>query len=200
MLIIAMGFTALAVNLFIACNIGSDTLTVLLEGLHKTTGRSLGLTSFIINMVLLAVALLLNRKAIGVSSFIYSFGIGPFINMLFPFISNMGLDHLQLFNKIIVVIVANFCYSITYVLLMRFGNGMYAIDAILRYLESKFGLRYDLGRIGVDAILLGTGYLCGGIVGIGTVIALLLTGPGTLLVERILLKGKGWVRKHAKNI
>ncbi len=44
-------------------------------------------------------------------------------------------------------------FSMTYVLLMNFSNGMYALDAVLRYVESKFGLRYDIGRIGVDGHL-----------------------------------------------
>ncbi|ASR47558.1 membrane protein [Paenibacillus kribbensis] len=185
-LVVAMVLTALAVNLFIECNIGSDTLTVLLDGLHKSTGMSVGLTSFFVNMVLLAAGLLLNRKSIGFSSMIYSFFVGPFINWIHPFIAHMELSDLSLFIKIVIVILANFCYSITYVLLMKFGNGMYAIDAVLRYTESKFGLRYDIGRIGVDAIFLSTGFFFGGIVGIGTVIAFALTGPGTLLLEKIL--------------
>ncbi|GGF98998.1 hypothetical protein GCM10010912_49710 [Paenibacillus albidus] len=100
------------------------------------------------------------------------------------------MHDLSLFIKLIIVIAANFCFSITYVLLMKFGNGMYAIDAILRYTESKFGLRYDIGRIGVDAVFLSTGFFFGGIVGIGTVIAFILTGPGTLLVEKLLFDKK----------
>ncbi|MNN89739.1 hypothetical protein D3C81_2075960 [compost metagenome] len=71
---------------------------------------------------------------------------------------------------------------------MNFGNGMYALDAILRYTESKFGIRYDLGRISVDAIFFSTGFLIGGIAGMGTVIAFALTGPGTMLLEKILFK------------
>lgn len=77
-------------------------------------------------------------------------------------------------------------FSMTYVLLMNFSNGMYALDAVLRYVESKFGLRYDIGRIGVDAIFFSTGFILGGVVGIGTIIAFALTGPVTLLLEKIL--------------
>ncbi|WP_404592498.1 hypothetical protein [Paenibacillus sp. RC73] len=110
------------------------------------------------------------------------------INWIHPFIANMELSNLSLFIKIVIVILANFCFSITYVLLMNFGNGMYALDAILRYTESKFGLRYDIGRIGVDAVFLSAGFFFGGIVGIGTVIAFALTGPGTMLLEKMLLK------------
>ncbi|MCM3699633.1 YitT family protein [Paenibacillus macerans] len=184
--IVATALSALAVNLFIECNIGSDTLTVLLDGLHISLGISVGLASSCLSIVFLAVGLLLNRKSIGFSSVLYSFLIGPLINWIHPFIANMELADLMLFNKIIIVIMANICFSMTYVLLMKFGNGMYAIDAILRYTESKFGLRYDFGRIGVDAVFLTTGFLFGGIVGIGTVIAFALTGPGTLLLEKLL--------------
>ncbi|AET58895.1 hypothetical protein HPL003_10670 [Paenibacillus terrae HPL-003] len=185
---VATLLSALAVNLFIECNIGSDTLTVLLDGLHKSLGVSIGLASFCISIVFLAAGLLLNHKSIGFSSIMYSFLIGPLINWFHPFIVNMELADLSLFNKIVIVILANFCFSMTYVLLMNFGNGMYAIDAVLRYTESRFGLRYDIGRIGVDAVFLSAGFFFGGIVGIGTVIAFVLTGPGTMLLEKMLFK------------
>lgn len=185
---VATLLSALAVNLFIECNIGSDTLTVLLDGLHQSFGVSVGLASFGVSIVFLAAAFLLNRKSIGFSSILYSLLIGPFINWIHPWIAHLELADLSLFNKIIIVILANFCFSITYVLLMNFGSGMYALDAILRYTESKFGVRYDLGRIGADAVFLSTGFLFGGIVGIGTGVALALTGPGTLLLEKLLFK------------
>ncbi|CQR58968.1 YczE/YyaS/YitT family protein [Paenibacillus riograndensis] len=186
--VVATALSALAVNLFIECNIGSDTLTVLLDGLHKSLGVSVGLASFCISIVFLAAGLLLNRTSIGFSSVMYSFLVGPLINWIHPFIANMNLADLSLFIKIVIVILANLCFSITYVLLMNFGNGMYAIDAVLRYMESKFGLRYAFGRIGADALFLSSGFLFGGIVGIGTVIAFALTGPGTVLLEKMLFK------------
>ncbi|ALP35373.1 hypothetical protein ASL14_03480 [Paenibacillus sp. IHB B 3084] len=186
--VVATALSALAVNLFIECNIGSDTLTVLLDGLHISLRVSVGLASFCVSIVFLAAGLLLNRKSIGFSSVMYSFLVGPLINWIHPFIANMELADLSFFNKIVIVILANFCFSMTYVLLMNFGNGMYALDAILRYTESKFRIRYDLGRIGVDAIFLIIGFLLGGIVGMGTVIAFILTGPGTLLLEKMLFK------------
>lgn len=189
--VVATALSGLAVNLFIECNIGSDTLTVLLDGLHKSFGVSVGLASFCLSIVFLAVGLWLNRKSIGFSSVMYSFLIGPLINWVHPFIADLELADLSLFIKIVIVILANFCFSMTYVLLMNFGNGMYALDAILRYTESKFGIRYDLGRIGVDAIFLSTGFLFGGIVGIGTVIAFAITGPGTVLLEKMLYKFGG---------
>lgn len=191
----ATALSALAVNLFIACNIGADTLTVLSDGLHVSLGISIGLASSGLSILFLVVGLLLNRKSIGFSSVMYSFLIGPLINWIQPFIVNMQLEELLFFNKIIIVVLANICFSMTYVLLMNFGSGMYAIDAILRYVESKFRIRYEFGRIGVDAIFLGTGFLLGGVVGAGTVIALALTGPGTMLLEKLLLKLKTIYKK-----
>ncbi|MDU5946213.1 MAG: membrane protein, partial [Paenibacillus macerans] len=126
--VVATMLSALAVNLFIECNIGSDTLTVLLDGLHKSLGVSVGLASFSVSIVFLAAGLLLNRKSIGFSSIMYSFLIGPFINWIHPFIANLELADLSLVGKIVIVILANFCFSMTYVLLMNFGNGMYALD------------------------------------------------------------------------
>lgn len=186
----ATALSALAVNLFIECNIGSDTLTVLVDGLHKSLGVSVGLASSSLSIIFLAVGLLLNRKSIGFSSVMYTFLIGPLINWVHPFIASMELAELMFFSKVVIVILANICFSMTYVLLMNFGNGMYALDAILRYLESRFRIRYDLGRIGVDAVFLSAGFFLGGVVGAGTVIALAITGPGTMLLEKILLKFK----------
>lgn len=198
--VVATLLSALAVNLFIECNIGSDTLTVLLDGLHKSLGVSVGFASSSLSIIFLAAGLLLNRKAIGFSSVMYTFLIGPLINWVHPFIASMELAELMFFSKVIIVILANICFSMTYVLLMNFGNGMYALDAILRYTESKFRIRYDLGRMGVDAIFLTAGFLLGGVVGVGTVIALAITGPGTMLLEKLLLKFKAIYKLNFKKI
>lgn len=187
---VATLLSAIAVNLFIECNIGSDTLTVLLDGLHKRLGISVGLASFGLSIVFLAIGLWLNHKSIGSGSIMYCLLIGPSINWIHPFIADMDLSQLSLWTKISIVLLANICFSMTYVLLMNFSNGMYALDAVLRYVESKFGLRYDIGRIGVDAVFFSTGLFLGGVAGIGTIIAFALTGPMTLLLEKMLLKCK----------
>lgn len=187
---VATLLSAIAINLFIECNIGSDTLTVLLDGLHKSLGISVGLASFGLSIAFLAAGLWLNHKSIGLGSIMYCLLIGPLINWVHPFIADMDLPQLSLWAKISIVLLANIFFSMTYVLLMNFSNGMYALDAVLRYVESKFGLRYDIGRIGVDAIFFSTGFILGGVVGIGTIIAFALTGPVTLLLEKMLLKCK----------
>ena len=57
-----------AISLFLACNLGSDPITVFLDGFHKKTGVSVGVTDQFLNLILLVIGFVFNRKAIGIQS------------------------------------------------------------------------------------------------------------------------------------
>lgn len=54
-----MGF---GIALFIACELGSDPVTVFLDGFHRKTGIAVSVTDEVLNLIILTLALLCNRK------------------------------------------------------------------------------------------------------------------------------------------
>lgn len=189
-LIVSMFLIAAGVNLFVASNLGSDTLTVLLDGLNRKFGISIGAASILTNSFLVLLAYSVNRKELGMSSVVLALFTGFFINNIQPFVSLLAIENLPFTGRLAVALSANLCFSISYALLIEYGEGMHAVDALLYFLQNKTGLTYVYGRILTDIIFLVSGFYLGGVVGIGTIFSFLITGPCTAFCLKMLKKNK----------
>ena len=76
----AVNLTGIGVALFIHANLGSDTVTVFVDGLSRLLGCSLGSASRIYNSLMLIIALLVARKHIGWCSVVYALSVGFLID------------------------------------------------------------------------------------------------------------------------
>lgn len=68
--------TGLGVALFVHANLGSDTLTVFVDGLHRVLNCSYGTASRIYNLIVLVIALIVSRKNIGWATIVYALSVG----------------------------------------------------------------------------------------------------------------------------
>ena len=73
MIFAAVILTGLGADLFVYAGLGSDTITVFIDGLHKTFNISLGTGSRIYNLLIIIIALICSRKNIGLGTIIYMF-------------------------------------------------------------------------------------------------------------------------------
>ena len=165
--------------------IGGDTVTVFQDGLHALFNISYGQASRIYNVVFVVLALIFARKYSGIGTVLSALVIGYAID-----ISN-SLWLLTMLNTgfiagLIIFLIGLVIYAMGIALLIRCDAGMNCLDALLYRLMDVTCLKYKYLRIAADVILTVTGCLMGGVFGIGTVIAVFLTGP---LVE--LFTGNG---------
>ena len=165
--------------------IGGDTVTVFQDGLHALFNISYGQASRIYNVVFVVLALIFARKYSGIGTVLSALLIGYAID-----ISN-ALWLLTMFKTgfisgLIIFMTGLVIDALGIALLIRCDAGMNCLDALLYRLMDVTGLKYKYLRIAADVILTVTGCLMGGIFGVGTVIAVFLTGP---LVE--LFTGNG---------
>ena len=165
--------------------VGGDTVTVFQDGLHALFNISYGQTSRIYNVVFVVLALIFARKYSGIGTVLSALVIGYAID-----ISN-SLWLLTMLNTgfitgLIIFLIGLVIYAMGIALLIKCDAGMNCLDALLYRLMDVTGLKYKYLRIAADVILTVTGCLMGGVFGIGTVIAVFLTGP---LVE--LFTGNG---------
>ena len=183
--------------------IGGDTVTVFQDGLHelkKSNGIIDGtlsggiyknyfsnseIPSRIYNVVFVVLALMFARKYSGIGTVLSALVIGYAID-----ISN-ALWLLTMLNTgfitgLIIFLIGLVIYAMGIALLIKCDAGMNCLDALLYRLMDVTGLKYKYLRIAADVILTVTGCLMGGVFGVGTVIAVFLTGP---LVE--LFTGNG---------
>ncbi|MFL0268763.1 YczE/YyaS/YitT family protein [Candidatus Clostridium radicumherbarum] len=174
--LISILLTGIGVAIFVECGLGSDTLTVLLQGLHKSFNISFGTASRICNSILLLLALLISRKKIGLTTVIFTLTVGYAIDFVYPFIQSLVIPTYTFIMKIGMILIAQLCFALCYSILIQYQKGMHSIDAIIYFFVNKFKVPYILGRTIIDITFTISGLLLGGVAGIGTIIACCTTG------------------------
>ena len=79
--------------------------------------------------------------------------------------------------RILLLAMGILLVSVSCVILIRLKQGKNALDAVAWGLSARLKVPYRVMRICVDAVLMGVGWLLGGVVGFGSIAAVLLTGP-----------------------
>ena len=162
---------------YVRAGLGSDSVAVFNEGLSIFGGVSLGTAAWILNMVLLLTAFLTARKHIGWTTIYNSLLVGPFIDVMNWVLSPvLGLSTGLWFRWVLfaagLVLVGAACA------LMILGcPGMSVNDAISTGIAKRLGCSFRAVRMSIDGALMLAGFLMGGVVGIGSVVAVLGTGP-----------------------
>lgn len=92
-------------------------------------------------------------------------------------VSYFPIQNYSYIEKVTLVGLGCFIIAIGFSILSSTNVGMAPNDIIPFIIKDKIKLEYRWIRMGFDAIFLIIGYLLGGIVGLGTVISMLITGP-----------------------
>lgn len=175
-LFVAINLTGLGVALFVGANLGSDTITVLVDGIHQTFDMSYGAASRVYNIIMLMIALAVARKSIGWTTVVYALSVGFSMDFFNEMLSIFAMNDFSLIAKILCIILGQLCFGIAYALLIIFRKGMNQADAISYYIVDKIHTKYVYVRTTMDVIMIVVGYLLGGVVGIGSIIAMCTTG------------------------
>ena len=162
---------------YVRAGLGSDSVAVFNEGLSIFAQVSLGTAAWCLNAALLLTAFLTARKHMGWTTIYNSLLIGPSIDLmnwvLSPVLSfSSGIGFRVVLFAAGLVLVASSC-----ALLIRRCPGMSVNDAISTAIAEKLGVSFRAVRTTIDGLLMVTGFLMGGVVGVGSVVAVLCTGP-----------------------
>lgn len=179
---IGMTIVQFGVALYLRTNIGSDPFTIFTQGLALTLNNvgvnaTTGTANRIILVILFAIIFLVQKKYIKIGTFICAIGIGPIIDMAVNVVSYFQIQNCSYAGKIALVVLGCFVIAIGFSILSSTNVGMAPNDIIPFIIKDKIKLEYRWIRMGFDATFLIAGYLLGGTVGLGTVIAMLITGP-----------------------
>ena len=167
----------LATCCYVRSGLGSDAVAVFQEGLSSFAGFSLGTAAWCLNIGLLTAAFLMARRHMAWTTVFNSLLCGPFIdlmNWLMDLVFGLSdglLYHCVLF-AVGILLVASAC-----ALMIRHCSGMTVNDAITTAIAERLGCSFRVVRMSIDGALMLSGFLMGGVVGIGSVIAVLGTGP-----------------------
>lgn len=176
-LLVALLLCGLGVTLFLQANVGSDTVTIFNDGLSKTLNSTYGKAALYFNITIVVIGFLISRKDMGIISVVYSLMMGYVIDFFMKIVAPIGITDMSFVARVIVIVVAQFFLTFSYALLIKAKSGMNPLDAIAYGIAEKFNLDYKVPRMTMDAIMLGIGFVLGGTVGVGTIFAVLTTGP-----------------------
>ena len=173
----ATAMIAAATCCYVRSGLGSDSVAVFNEGLSIFGGFSLGTAAWCLNVGLLVTAFLTARKHIGWTTVCNSLLCGPFIDLMDRGLAPvLGFSGGLLYRWVLfaagMLLVASSC-----ALMICRCPGMSVNDAIATGISKRLGCSFRLVRVGIDALLMLTGWLMGGVVGVGSVAAVLCTGP-----------------------
>ena len=172
---------------YVRASLGGDSVAVFLEGLSAALCISLGTASWSLNIVLVALAFLMARKHIGWTTVYSCILTGSFIDLadilLGPVFSLSG----AIWYRWAIFLAGLLLLTVACALMIRFCPGMSILDAIVTRLSEKLRISFRAVRMTIDAALMLSGFLMGGVVGIGSVVAVLGTGP---LIQFFVQLGK----------
>jgi uncharacterized membrane protein YczE len=177
-LLIGLAMYGISLAMFIRASLGTAPWDVLHQGLAAKTGLSLGTVVVIVSFLVLLLWIPL-RQWPGIGTLFNAVLVGVFADIGLAFIpafSHVGGQAGLLIAAVLLNGVASACY-----IGARLGPG--ARDGLMTGLARRTGWPVRVCRTGIEVVVLGSGWLLGGSVGIGTVLYALAIGP---LVQLLL--------------
>lgn len=180
--LIGMSIIQFGVALFLKINIGSDPFTVFTQGLANTLNNlgvnvTTGTANRIILIVLFSVIFLLNKTHIKIGTVICVIGVGPIIDLGISMVSTLPVESYSYLIKMFLIALGCFIIAIGFSILSATNVGVAPNDIIPFIIKERINCQYKWIRISMDGVLLTVGYMLGGTIGVGTIIAMATTGP-----------------------
>ncbi|MCL2141264.1 MAG: hypothetical protein FWH46_00050 [Methanimicrococcus sp.] len=164
---------ALGIVLTIKANIGYAPWEVFHVGLSLTTGMTIGVASIVAGVVIVAIVTICGEK-IGLGTIVSMVFTGVFIDLIMmidiiPLAADLAVGILMLIVGLFIISVGSYFY-----IKSAFGAG--PRDNLMVVLNRKTKLPVGVCRSAVELSVTITGWLLGGMVGIGTVISVIAIG------------------------
>ena len=171
----------LAINLLRVSLFGNDPFSCMQLGFSKVFNASYRTCVIIFNLIAIVPIFIIARRYIQVGTLINMFLLGPVVdgwyavmNLIYP-----DFGYISFTARVICMVlgVVICCYGASMYMVTNLGMGPY--DAIGWIIEevSKKKIPFKYARIGIDSAATITGFICGSIVGAGTLTMALGTGP-----------------------
>ena len=162
---------------YVRAGLGGDSIAVFLEGLSVAGGISLGTASWGLNIVLLTLAFLVARKHIGWTTVFSCLFTGLFVDVADVLLAPIFALSDGVLYRWVIFAAGLLLLTASCALMICRCPGMSVLDAVVTRVSEKLRCSFRSVRMTIDAGLMLTGFLMGGVVGIGSVAAVLGTGP-----------------------
>lgn len=163
--------------LFYAAELGSSPMATFCDGLHNVLHISCGTANTVANMLLLVVLFFLARNYINVGTVLCVFTIGLWVNLFTPLLSDLLIREWPIALRVLCTVAGTAMMGIGLGLYVAVDRGFGALEGLVKLLCDRKKFSYTKAKVIQDIILVAGGILLSATWGIGTVIAMFLTGP-----------------------
>ena len=182
--VIMMAFTG---SVIIKMMIGSGPLSLLFQGFAFFIGVPFGTSVLILNIVFVTLLALLNYRKIGIGTVFVTLFIGPLSNLFLGLIPTPQNPFIA-YSILILACVIN---GLGIALYIYPNIGLSPFEGVMIAIHERIAIPIKYLKIIMDAVFVLLGFWWGGIIGFGTIIALVLTGPSIDFFYNLLIRRYG---------
>ena len=176
---------AIGINLLIISGQGVDPLSTFLDGVTKHIPMELGTMIAIFNAIVLVIIFFIERRHIGLGSFINGIVTGIFSNMLMA-----AMQPLNALPTIVLVLFGTLVFSFGIALYMNAMLGLGTIEATMLILTVRTGISATKIRTAMDLGFIIGGILLGATFGYGTIVSAVFNGKLIGIFTNLINKTK----------
>ena len=165
------------IGCYYACGLGTDPISVFVDGFHGVSGLSYGTISTICNVIQAVLIFLFIRQYLGIGTLIGVLIGGPLIDVFETMVRTaFPLETTTLPVRVAILIAGLLTTGFGYALGIICKMGIGCFQFIPLFLSEKTPLDLKYTQMISDAAFFLIGYLLGGVVGVGTLVGVFLTG------------------------
>lgn len=169
--------SSFGISLFYQASLGSSPMATFGDGIHNLLGIKYGTANMVLNSILLIVLYFTKKEYINIGTILCVFTIGIYVNFFTDYLQILSISTLSIYMRLLSVIVGTILMGVGLGLYVAVNRGFGPLEALVVMFCNKTGQSYRVIKIVQDFILVLGGVLLKAKWGVGTVIALLLTGP-----------------------
>ncbi len=177
-LLVGLIIAHLGVTLFLLSALGTDTFTVFIQGLSRVVGLSVGTVHVIVLCIFMVLMLVTTKGYVKPGTIVCAFCGGPIIDFFTWCFKDCINETSGMTIRILSVLAGCVILSLGMSIVINSNAGTGPNDLVAVILSDKLErIEFRWVRMGCDAFFVILGFILGGTVGVGTIIAIFLTGP-----------------------
>lgn len=177
MVCVGVFFMGFAISLLVYAAFGSDPCTCMNLGISSVLGLSLGMWQLSLNVIILLFMFLFSRHLIGIGTVINMVSIGFLVDFFRGIFAQIFPEPPTSPVRILVMLFAVVLLSFTAALYISPQLGVSPYDGLAFMIAEHLHVQFRWCRIVCDVIAVIIGWLCGSVVGVGTVLTAFFMGP-----------------------
>ena len=189
--ILATALCELGIACYYTARLGTDPISVFVEGISFHCDLTVGEISTICNIILGILLFLFDREQFGIGTFLMILTAGPLIDLFYGILLlHFPPETTALWIRIVILVIGIIVYAFGLGLTIQCDIGVGPFSFPPLFLAKAFHIDLKYTQILTDAVFFVIGLFLGGIYGLGTIVSVLLTGP---LMTLFMKFKKAWV-------